>query len=665
MKASYYKNSSLFAGWLIPGIKTGALLASLLFMAIVPTKLFARNGYLRANIRATSSITSSNANLVSIGSSINPLSPLFSSATTSYTISAGNVTTSMTVKPVTSDPNATLTVNGSPATSGVVTAPISLNVGNNVITVTVTAQDGITTKTYQFNVTRAASTNAKLASIGSSINPLSPLFSSATTGYSLNVGNATQSMTVKPVTADGTATLTVNGVSLLSGTVSAPISLAVGSNTIAVAVTAQDGTTTRTYSITVTRAPSSNANLISIGSSSNPLNPAFTGATTSYSLNVSNATLSMTVKPVTSDPNATLTINGAPATSGTVSAPISLAVGSNTVSIAVTAQDGTTTKTYTITVTRALSPNADLVRIGSSVNPLSPLFASTTTDYSIFVPGTTTSMTVKPVTSEPNATIKVNGVALASGTVSAPIALAPGNNAIVVAVTAQDGVTTKTYTITVNRAGPNEARLASVTFNPDVILNPIFSSDTYGYSGTVPFLTSSVTPTPTAVDPAATIVMSGNDTIRSGNQGNAIPLKEGLNSFSFNVTAEDDTTSKNYLFTIYRTYREGGVNNPTTDATLATDGVNVHQAISPNGDGVNDYLHIDQIASYPDNKLTITNRNGQLIFEATGYDNTSKVFDGHSSKNGQMQLPGTYYYALDYTINGVIKHKTGYLVLKY
>jgi len=57
--------------------------------------------------------------------------------------------------------------------------------------------------------------------------------------------------------------------------------------------------------------------------------------------------------------------------------------------------------------------------------------------------------------------------------------------------------------------------------------------------------------------------------------------------------------------------------------------------------------------------------NGQLIFEATGYNNSSKVFDGHSNKNGRMQLPGTYFYQLDYTVNGISKHKKGFIVLKY
>jgi len=53
------------------------------------------------------------------------------------------------------------------------------------------------------------------------------------------------------------------------------------------------------------------------------------------------------------------------------------------------------------------------------------------------------------------------------------------------------------------------------------------------------------------------------------------------------------------------------------------------------------------------------------VYQAKGYDNTNGVFDGHSNVNGKMQQPGTYFYALDYNVNGVLKHTTGYIVLKY
>jgi len=91
----------------------------------------------------------------------------------------------------------------------------------------------------------------------------------------------------------------------------------------------------------------------------------------------------------------------------------------------------------------------------------------------------------------------------------------------------------------------------------------------------------------------------------------------------------------------------------------------VHQGVSPNGDGINDFLQIDNITNYPENHLMIINRNGALIFQAKGYDNSKGVFDGHSNINGRMQMPGTYFYALDYNVNGVVKHRTGFIVLKY
>ena len=51
--------------------------------------------------------------------------------------------------------------------------------------------------------------------------------------------------------------------------------------------------------------------------------------------------------------NATVKVNGATVTSGNASADIALAVGDNVITTVVTAQDGTTTKTYTLIVTRA------------------------------------------------------------------------------------------------------------------------------------------------------------------------------------------------------------------------------------------------------------------------------------------------------------------------
>jgi gliding motility-associated-like protein len=101
------------------------------------------------------------------------------------------------------------------------------------------------------------------------------------------------------------------------------------------------------------------------------------------------------------------------------------------------------------------------------------------------------------------------------------------------------------------------------------------------------------------------------------------------------------------------------------ESPITNSAIVVHQNVSPNGDGNSDALVIEGIAAHPDNKLQIMNRNGILVYEAKGYDNATKVFDGHSSTSGKLQQPGTYFYALEYKDGNEVKHKTGFIVLKY
>ena len=137
-------------------------------------------------------------------------------------------------------------------------------------------------------------------------------------------------------------------------------------------------------------------------------------------------------------------------------------------------------------------------------------------------------------------------------------------------------------------------------------------------------------------------------------------IRDRANTITTVVTAQDGVTTDTYTLTVTRAmagandvYEPVSVGVQNFEPLLADDGINVHQGVSPNGDGINDYLQIDNITNYPDNNLKIMNRNGQLVYEAKGYDNATKVFDGHSNKTGQMQLPGTYFYELDYSANGI------------
>jgi gliding motility-associated-like protein len=92
--------------------------------------------------------------------------------------------------------------------------------------------------------------------------------------------------------------------------------------------------------------------------------------------------------------------------------------------------------------------------------------------------------------------------------------------------------------------------------------------------------------------------------------------------------------------------------------------VNVRQGMSPNSDGVNDVFTIDGIGFYPENTVQIMNSNGELVYSAAGYNNYSKVFDGHAA-NGTLQKAGTYFYSLEYKKGDGLVRKTGYLVIKY
>jgi len=478
------------------------------------------------------------------------LAPVFASGTTSYTDAVTYVTSSITVTPTTTDSTATVTVNGMAVASGTPSPSIPLAVGPNTITVVVTAQDGITTDTYTLTVTRLLSSDATLADLTLSSGTLSPTFAGGTTSYTASVSNATTNLNVTPTTNNNNATVTVNGIGVTSGTALGAIPLAVGPNTITTVVTAQDGTTTDTYTVVVTRAPSSIATLDDLTVSQGTLSPAFASGTTSYTDAVPNATTSITVTPTFADSTATITVNGTAVTSGTPSTAIPLSIGTNTITTVVIAQDGTTTDAYTVVVTRAASSDATLTNLTVSQGTLTPTFSAGTFDYTDNVPNSTASITVTPTSSDNTATITVNGTAVASGTASASIPMVIGPNTITTIVTAQEGITKDTYTVVVIRAPNSVATLANLAISQGT-LTPAFDPATSSYTASVPNSVTGITETPTFTDPNATITLNGTP-VASGSASGNIPLAVGPNTITTVVTAQDGTTTDTYTVVVTR-----------------------------------------------------------------------------------------------------------------
>ena len=75
----------------------------------------------------------------------------------------------------------------------------------------------------------------------------------------------------------------------------------------------------------------------------------------------------------------------------------------------------------------------------------------------------------------------------------------------------------------------------------------------------------------------------------------------------------------------------------------------VYNAVSPNGDDLNDYLHIEGIEYYPENVLSIYDRYNNLIYETPGYNNDNITWVGQANKGvSKKDLPGdTYFYILN------------------
>lgn len=311
----------------------------------------------------------------------------------------------------------------------------------------------------QLSVTRGLNNNNQLASVvdlaingsgtpyllGLSLNangtPLavSPTFAPTVTSYTTpDVPYATTSVNVVAMAQDPSASIKINGVAVLSGA-STPVSLNVGSNPIVVTVTAFDGTT-QSYTVTVVR--QQGAVLTGLAISSGALSPVFASGTLAYTTpNVGFDTASVTVTP-TAPAGATITVNGAAATSGQPAA-VNLTVGSNTISTIVT--NAGVSQTYTITVVRASDPYL------ASVTGITGItFVKTTYTYSVSVPSATASIKILPTAEDLTATVKVNGNVVTAGN-KATVPLVVGPNTLVIDVLSASGGDSRKYTFTITR----------------------------------------------------------------------------------------------------------------------------------------------------------------------------------------------------------------------
>ncbi|QHW31445.1 cadherin-like beta sandwich domain-containing protein [Paenibacillus rhizovicinus] len=321
-------------------------------------------------------------------------------------------------------------------------------------------------------------------------------FAADTPSYSVEVPNSTTSVDVFAAVEEAHATVAVTG----------GVDLTVGDqNTVTLVVTAEDGVTTKTYTITIKRAKSSNANLSDLKVNGATLD-GFSADTHSYSMLVPLGTASVAVTATAADDKAIFAVTG-----GT-----KLVNGENTVTVVVTAEDGTK-QTYTITVNRAKSSNAllnDLKVNGQTIAG----FASGSFNYTLDVPNGTTLVTVTAAVSDPKAR-KVS--------VRNDNKLVVGANEITVRVTAEDG-TKQYYTIIVNRAKSSNASLSGLKVGGKAVEG--FAPDQFAYTVQAASNAKSAKVSAAAADKTASVIIIG-----------ANKLMDGDNPYTVLVIAQDGT----------------------------------------------------------------------------------------------------------------------------
>lgn len=405
-------------------------------------------------------------------------------------------------------------------------------------TLTDTAQKVTTTvspKTISITQPVPKSNDATLKALSVSGYTISPSFSASTTSYSINVPAGTSSVTIN-ATANHSA-------ARVSGT--GKVNLSSDKTNATVKVTAEDGTV-KNYTVTINReaaqpspspsqnVKSSDATLKSLDVSGYTLSPSFKSSTTSYSIKVANSVTGLNIDAVANHAKATVNVSG----------NNDWVVGNNTVTIKVTAEDGTV-KNYTLNVNReaaasTTTPSAPIKKssdnylkslVINSTHDISMPFDKNVTNYNITVPNEVADLDFKANKNHSKAYVTITG----DGVLSTDTV-----NVIQIKVTAEDG-SIRIYTLNVTRSAfKSKAYLKDLRVNNGV-LTPNFSSEVFDYNVSVNGKVKELDITAVGIDPNTKVDILGNSNLKEGNNSVLIKVTDENNFtqvYSLNVEKE-------------------------------------------------------------------------------------------------------------------------------
>jgi len=382
------------------------------------------------------------------------------------------------------DSNQLITVNGVQAYTNVGYTGTLTEGGSTVFTIVVNAQAG-NTRTYLITVMRAASSENFLAYLAlKDVNTLAehaltPAFSTSISSYEATVIYSRQEITVTPTASHTHAACSVlfNNVGpAVTASSSSPayFSLTEGLNYIEVTVTAQDGST-MDYLVRVTRsAVSTDTDLsqISLSNSASAIamTPAWSASTHHYTAQVANTVSDMTIE---ADPADAATqqvyVQGVLLTSrrNGYAHSVPLLEGGNTVVYIQVVAEDRSSSWYNITVARDASTDATLSGLrwrnsGDVASDYDVTLVNGNLAYGWTVDNDVGVIAFELIVNHFGAISTVDGVLVTSGSYSGDIILTEGGTTVVsVLVTAQDGITSHNYQISIVRTASDIAFLSS------------------------------------------------------------------------------------------------------------------------------------------------------------------------------------------------------------
>ena len=582
------------------------------------------------------------ASLSALSVSPGMLEPAFPHTSNTHAVDIETGITTLTINATATDSNATISyfiVEGgnerplSDADAIAMGHQVTLAKGPNQIIVRVTAEDDLTVQDYTINADRErASTDAALSALslraadgtalGEGVAALSPAFRTDRANYTASVANEFWRLTVAAEATDDGATVVVRSPADADTiTDGHQVDLTVGTTTVRVRVTAEDGQTTEDYQITITRAiPVVSVTPAPVDEDDDPL---VEGDTVEFVFSRAGAapealtvTYDLVGTGVTEANNLEITIP-ANAASVTLDVP-TIADDDWDPHHSVGMRFRTPYSGYTLgTITPAQVLDDDFPHTDYSVT-VSPTTASEGSSVTLTVSFETYGATephASPgplrITTSPRSAVGVAGANRGTDYTAPPgeFTLEPGDFTLntdtndyeatwttTIALIA-DGIeetrerfrvtvskvsgetsdrllgvhpTTADVTINASEAASNDATLSALTASPARI-NETVAADTAAYTATVARTVTQVTLAATATDSDASVAFVEAATATAaaipdadGNAGNGLQaaLNVGENTIVVRITAADTTTIQYYTLTITRT--------PSSVSTLGT-----------------------------------------------------------------------------------------------